>query len=178
MSTNQPERGRKLTSILVSALFAVIAPGTVAGWIPYWISRWRFEPPFFRLTALRYLGAIFVAAGLLTLLETFSRFALQGLGSPAPVYPAQRLVVTGLYRYVRNPMYVGVLSAIFGQALLFGNATLLGYAALIWAAFFVFVLVYEEPTLKASFGSEYEGYCAHVPRWVPRLTPWTGASKT
>ena len=106
------------------------------------------------------------------LLDSFARFAVQGVGTPAPIFPPRRLVVTGLYRYVRNPMYVAVVSTILGQGLIFGNFTLLAYGALIWLLFHVFVLVYEEPTLRAGFGSEYGLFCAAVPRWIPRLTAW------
>ena len=94
------------------------------------------------------------------------------LGTPAPVFPTRRLVVTGLYRYVRNPMYVTVVITIIGQGLILGNLRLLEYSAVVWLPAHLFVLVYEEPTLRASFGSEYKSYCAEVPRWIPRLTPW------
>ena len=105
------------------------------------------------------------------LLDSFARFAIQGLGTPAPVAPPQRLVVSGLYRYVRNPMYVAVVSLIFGQALLFGSISLLEYGFVVWLGFFAFVLVYEEPTLRGKFGKEYEDYCSRVGRWIPRLRP-------
>ena len=119
-------------------------------------------------------GGILITLGAAGLLDSFSRFAVQGLGTPAPVFPTRHLVVTGLYRYVRNPMYVAVVSAILGQALIFGNVMLLEYGAIVWLLFHIFVLVYEEPTLKASFGAEYEVFCAKVPRWIPRFTPWDG----
>jgi len=90
---------------------------------------------------------------------------------PAPAIPTRHLVVTGLYRYVRNPMYVAVVSAILGQGLILGNVSVLEYGALVWLLFHLFVLVYEEPTLRASFGPEYEAFCAAVPRWIPRLSP-------
>ena len=101
-------------------------------------------------------------------------FALKGLGTLAPVAPTRHLVVSGLYRHVRNPMYVGVVSAILGQALWFGSAALLEYAAALWAGFFLFVLLYEEPALKRQFGAEYEAYRRNVPRWLPRIKPWRG----
>jgi protein-S-isoprenylcysteine O-methyltransferase Ste14 len=110
----------------------------------------------------------------LGLLESFARFALQGLGTPAPVFPTRRLVVTGVYRYVRNPMYVAVAAIILGQALLFGSVALLEYGAVVWLMFHLFVLLYEEPTLRGVFGSDYEAFRAAVPRWIPRLTPWRG----
>lgn len=110
--------------------------------------------------------------GAVGLLDSFRRFAVEGLGTPAPVLPTRHLVVTGLYRYVRNPMYVAVVSAIVGQALIFGNVGLLEYGGRVWLLFHVFVLVYEEPKLRASFGTKYDLFCARVPRWIPRLTAW------
>jgi protein-S-isoprenylcysteine O-methyltransferase Ste14 len=83
-----------------------------------------------------------------------------------------KLVVTGLYRYVRNPMYVAVIGIILGQALLFADRRLLLYAALFWLACHAFVVAYEEPTLRRTFGVPYAAFCAHVPRWIPRLSPW------
>jgi protein-S-isoprenylcysteine O-methyltransferase Ste14 len=81
-------------------------------------------------------------------------------------------VVSGLYRYVRNPIYVAVVAVILGQAVLFAHWHLLGYGALLWLFFHIVVIVYEEPTLDQSYGAEYESYRANVPRWFPRLTPW------
>jgi protein-S-isoprenylcysteine O-methyltransferase Ste14 len=167
---------RKVAAIIGSAIFLVIAPGFVAGLAPWWISQWRFENffpsmPLF-LVVFRFAGGILITLGLIGLLDSFARFAVQGVGTPAPVFPTRHLVVTGLYRYVRNPMYVGVVSAILGQGLIFGNATLLGYGAIVWLLTHLFVLAYEEPTLKASFGGEYDAFRAAVPRWIPRVTPW------
>lgn len=113
-----------------------------------------------------------IAAGCLVLLDSFVRFALQGLGTPAPVFPTRHLVITGLYRHVRNPMYVAVISLILGQCLLSGNARVLAYAAIVWLSFHLFVLLYEEPTLRTTYGDEYRRFCAHVPRWIPRVRPW------
>jgi len=163
---------RKALAVIGSAVFLVIAPGFVAGLAPWWITHWQVEAPFFGLQLLRWIGGMFVALGAIGLLDSFVRFALQGLGTPAPVFPTRRLVVTGLYRYVRNPMYVAVLVTILGQSLIFGNLRLLEYCGLAWLLAHLFVLVYEEPTLRASFGSEYDTFCAEVPRWIPRLTPW------
>lgn len=160
-----------------SLIFFVIAPGTVAGWIPWWISRWRFEPALFGWGASRAGGGLLVVAGLGILLDSFARFALQGRGTPSPVLPAERLVVSGLYRHVRNPMYLAVVSTIVGQALLFGSQDLAAYAAIVWTCFHVFVLAYEEPTLRTRFGVEYEAYCAGVRRWWPRIAPWPGARR-
>jgi protein-S-isoprenylcysteine O-methyltransferase Ste14 len=163
----------RLASVLGSAVFLVIAPGTLAGWIPWWISGWRFEAPFFGWSGWRVMGAGFVVLGAAVLIESFARFALVGRGTPAPVAPTERLVVSGLYRYVRNPMYLAVLSIILGQALLFGSRELLWFAAAVGAGFHLFVVAYEEPTLRARYGAEYEKYRAAVPRWRPRLRAYT-----
>lgn len=160
-------------AIVGSAVFLVVAPGFVAGLVPWWISHWRLNPPFFGTPLFRFVGGILIALGIIGLLDSFARFAVEGLGTPAPVLPTRRLVVTGLYRYVRNPMYVAVVSTIVGQGLILGNATLLEYAGLVWLLFHLFVLAYEEPKLRASFGPEYKDFCAAVPRWIPRLNPWS-----
>jgi len=152
--------------------FFVLAPGTIAGLVPWLITRWRMEWVGMWPLALRALGAIVLFAGLGILADSFARFAIQGLGTPAPPLPTAHLVVSGLYRYVRNPMYVGVAAAIFGQGLLFGSLPLLTYGVFICVAFHLFVTAYEEPSLRARFGSEYLHFCAGVPRWVPLLRPW------
>src|SRR5215813_8685176 len=95
-------------ALLGSAIFLVIAPGTLAVYIPWTFTRWHLQAPLLGFVPFRWLGVAFIAAGLPVLLDSFARFALQGLGTPAPIAPPQRLVVTGLYRYVRNPMYVAV----------------------------------------------------------------------
>jgi protein-S-isoprenylcysteine O-methyltransferase Ste14 len=117
-----------------------------------------------------------VGAGAAAVLDCFARFALEGRGTPAPVAPTENLVVSGLYRHVRNPMYVGVVAAIVGQALWFGSPVLLEYAVLVWLAFFAFVVLYEEPTLRRRFGPAYDNYRANVRRWWPRMTPWRGGT--
>jgi len=160
---------RRLVSVMGSAVFLLIAPGILAGWIPWRISRWQFRGPLFDGVGSRVVGALLIAIGLPVLLESFARFALEGRGTPAPVFPTQRLVVSGLYRYVRNPMYLAVQSIILGQALLFGSGALLGYGALVALGFHLFVLLYEEPTLRRTYGEEYARYRAHVRRWRPRL---------
>jgi protein-S-isoprenylcysteine O-methyltransferase Ste14 len=165
---------RRLFAALGSALFLVLAPGTVAGLVPWWISRWRLEPQPIWWIPLRIAGGAAIAAGTLVLLDSFARFAIKGLGTPAPVSPTRYLVITGLYRYVRNPMYVAVVAVIVGQGLLLANTRLLEYGALVWLGFHLFVVAYEEPTLRAGFGPEYEAFCRRVPRWIPRLSLWPG----
>ena len=162
---------KRASAIAGSALFLVVAPGTIAVYLPWTLCRWRLAPALLGFLPFRVLGALLIAAGLPVLLDSFARFALQGLGTPAPVAPPQHLVVSGLYRYVRNPMYVAVLALIFGQGLLFGSVRVLEYGLAVWLGFYLFVLLYEEPTLRAKFGAEYEQYCARVRRWLPRLRP-------
>ena len=162
----------KVIAVLGSALFFVIAPLMLAGFIPWWVTQWEFRPAFFGLNLTRILGGILIIVGVPGLVDSFSRFALEGLGTPAPIAPPQKLVVTGLYRYVRNPIYIAVVAVIVGQALLFGDWRLIWYGALLWLVFHVAVVMYEEPTLKETFGTEYESFRANVPRWIPRLTPW------
>jgi protein-S-isoprenylcysteine O-methyltransferase Ste14 len=159
---------RETGAITGSAIFAVIAPGTVAGIAPWWISRWKLQAPFLHFYGFRVIG---IVASLPVLLDSFARFALQGLGTPAPVFPTRHLVVTGLYRYVRNPMYVAVTGLIAGQALLLGNRTLLSYGIVVWLCFHAFVLLYEEPVLRKKYAAQYEEFCQNVPRWIPRSRP-------
>jgi protein-S-isoprenylcysteine O-methyltransferase Ste14 len=163
-----------MRAVLGSMLFLVLAPGTVAGLLPWWISGWRVGTDFSSFLVLRGIGVLLILAGIAELLEAFARFAIQGMGTPAPILPTRHLVVKGIYRHVRNPMYLAVASVILGQSLLFGNIELLAYAAVVCTGFHAFVLAYEEPTLRRSFGAEYETYCADVPRWLPRLRPRQG----
>jgi protein-S-isoprenylcysteine O-methyltransferase Ste14 len=163
---------RRLLPILGTAVFLFLAPGIVAGVIPWWISRWHLGASFFGVIPFRVIGAMLIIAGLGVLLESFGRFALQGIGTPAPVFPTEHLVIKGFYRYVRNPMYVAVCSLILGQAILLGDIWLVAYGSLCWLLFHGFVVAYEEPTLRRTFGPQYETFCAHVPRWIPRLRPW------
>lgn len=160
---------RAPAAALASAVFFLAAPGTVAGLVPWWITRWRLRPAFG--PGAREAGALLVAAGLAALVECFARFVRHD-GTPAPIAPTERLVVSGLYRHVRNPMYVAVLAMVAGQGLLLGSVDLLVYAALLWATFTVFVIVYEEPTLARQHGAAYQEYRRGVGRWWPRLTPW------
>jgi protein-S-isoprenylcysteine O-methyltransferase Ste14 len=167
---------RRFFPILGSAVFLFIAPGTLAGLIPWWISHWRMQEALVRLQALRWVGAGLILAGVVAIIECFARFAWQGLGTPAPVFPTKRLIVMGLYRHVRNPMYCAVTGIILGQGLLLGDAWLIGYGAAVWMAVHLFVLTYEEPTLRRTYGADYEAFRAGVPRWMPRLRPWRGST--
>ena len=157
---------------LGSAAFLLAAPGVVAGVGPWLLSAYNFESPVDGWSAVRILGVVMIAAGALALLHSFARFVVEGVGTPAPVAPTDRLVIGGLYRHVRNPMYLAVGALIVGQALLFGQLALLLYAAGFFAAVAGFAHLYEEPVLAEQFGDEYEAYRRAVPGWWPRLTPW------
>ena len=161
----------KAIAVLGSALFFVVAPLVLAGFVPWWVTHWEFRPAFFGVDLTRILGDILIIVGVPGLVDSFARFALEGLGTPAPIAPPQKLVVTGLYRYVRNPIYIAVVAVILGQALLFGDGRLLWYGTILWLFFHVWVVVIEESTLKQTFGTEYESFQANVPRWIPRLAP-------
>jgi protein-S-isoprenylcysteine O-methyltransferase Ste14 len=168
----------RVSAMVGTGLFLLLAPGTVAGLVPWWITRWRMQPPLLGFSGIRVIGAVMITGGIAVVLDSFARFALQGLGTPAPILPTRHLVVSGLYRYVRNPMYVGVLGIILGQGLLFAEGRLFAYGVLLGLGVHVFVIGYEEPTLRRSFGSEYEAFRDNVPRWIPRLSPWRGGNGT
>jgi protein-S-isoprenylcysteine O-methyltransferase Ste14 len=155
--------------MLGSAVFLIFAPGLVAGYVPWRICGWRVEAPLLGTSSFRLIGMLLIATGLPLLLDSFARFALQGLGTPAPIFPTRHLVVTGLFRYVRNPMYVAVVMLILGQGLFFGSLRVIEYGIAVWVGFHLFVLIYEEPTLRKTYGPQYEEFCANVPRWIPRL---------
>lgn len=159
----------RTTALLGSALFLVVAPGTLAGLIPWLIAPWPAPIAHMWLAAF---GVALLLPGAVLLLDCFRRFAMQGMGTPAPIAPPERLIVTGAYRHVRNPMYVAVVSLILGQAALFASLPLLIYGVIMWAGFHAFVLGYEEPTLRRLFPQDYAAFFAAVPRWIPRLTPW------
>jgi protein-S-isoprenylcysteine O-methyltransferase Ste14 len=144
----------------------------VAGLVPYWLTGWHARS--WVPVPLKIVGIALIVVGAAALIAAFVRFVVEGLGTPAPVAPPEQLVVGGLYRYVRNPMYVAVLACLLGQFLVLGQPVLLLYAALAFAAVFAFVRLYEEPTLTGRFGDSYREYRDAVPGWWPRLRPWTG----
>jgi protein-S-isoprenylcysteine O-methyltransferase Ste14 len=154
-----------------TAVFFAVAPGVMAGVIPWALTGWDVRADW---GAARAAGAVLTIAGAAVLIQAFVRFVREGRGTPAPLAPTERLVVGGLYRHVRNPMYEAVAATIVGQALILGQPGLLLYAALFAATVATFVHGYEEPTLAEQFGAEYEAYRRAVPRWIPRLRPWTG----
>ena len=156
---------RRVRAAAGSALFLGVAPGVVAGLVPWLLTGWNAaDPP----TWLAVLGWALIAIGVAALLEGFARFAIEGLGTPAPVAPTQKLVVGGLNRFVRNPMYLAVAAVIVGQAAVLGRWLLFLYALAFGATVWSFVHWYEEPTLRRHFGREYAEYCESVPAWWPR----------
>jgi len=151
-----------------SSLFFAMAPGVVAGVIPWWITGWEGAPASM---GWRVVGAVVTACGAAVLVHAFARFVREGVGTPAPVAPTRHLVVGGLYRWVRNPMYIAVVSCVLGQAGIFGSGALVAYAAVLMVTFFSFVRLYEEPKLEGQFGADYAAYRSAVPGWFPRARP-------
>jgi protein-S-isoprenylcysteine O-methyltransferase Ste14 len=154
---------------LRAALFIVLVPGSVAGWLPRYVAAGD-SPPADARPAVHWLGAVFAAVGWAVLLWCARDFAQRGRGTPAPYDPPRALVTSNLYGIVRNPMYVGVVTAILGQALWYWSLRALAFGAIIALGFHLRVLVYEEPRLTELFGEHYTNYRARVPRWLPRLT--------
>jgi protein-S-isoprenylcysteine O-methyltransferase Ste14 len=168
---------RRPAAAVGSAVFFLVGPGIVVGLIPWLFTGWQVCEPVVYWAPMRLLGVILLSAGLTTLIVAFVRFVVEGLGTPAPIAAPERLVVGGLYRYVRNPMYVALLATIVGQALLLGQLGLLLYAAAMWLISAAFVRWYEEPALIRRFGADYEAYRRVVPAWWPRLRPWIPPSE-
>jgi protein-S-isoprenylcysteine O-methyltransferase Ste14 len=152
---------------LRAVFFTVLLPGTALVWIPRMLA--ARDAPRLELGPFRWAGVPLIAAGAAVLLACIVDFVRKGRGTLAPVDPPRKLVAAGLYRFVRNPMYVGVVTALLGEALLFQSRAIAIYAVVAWTIFHLFVVFYEEPRLKELFGAEYEEYRADVPRWLPRL---------
>jgi protein-S-isoprenylcysteine O-methyltransferase Ste14 len=167
-------KNRRAAAVIGTVIFLFVAPGFFSGVVPWWICRWRVHASFPGFAAVRAAGALLMLLALAVLLDSFVRFALEGMGTPAPVFPTERLVVSGFYRYVRNPMYVAVVALVLGQGLFFGDMRVIAYGLCAWLVTHVFVLLYEEPTMRRTFPADYAVFSAHVPRWIPRLRPWQG----
>ena len=152
-------------------VFLFVAPGVVAGLVPWLITGWQWHDWGDATWVVVSIAWVAISVGVAFLLYAFALFALHR-GTPAPVAPTETLVASGVYRFVRNPMYLAVLAIILGQALLFGSWSLVLYAAIVLAAVVAFVKLYEEPTLTRTYGEQYLEYRRNVPGWWPRLTPW------
>jgi protein-S-isoprenylcysteine O-methyltransferase Ste14 len=163
---------RRPAAAIASAAFFVAAPGTVAALVPWLITRWHIPDvdPAWRI--IQIIGVVLIVVGAIPPIHAFAQFVNAG-GTPMPIAPTQHLVVSGFNRYLRNPMYAGLLLVIIGQAMLFGSGWLLVYAAVAWMVTASFVRWYEEPTLTRQFGAQYLAYRRNVPAWWPRLRPWT-----
>jgi protein-S-isoprenylcysteine O-methyltransferase Ste14 len=158
---------------LISILFLVLGgPGIILVYLPLWMTHFRVPAPqpwWQMLTA-----GMLIAVGILPLLESARRFVIVGRGTLVPTAPTEHLVASGFYRHVRNPMYVSVVTALAGEAILFASWIMAVYVLLVWLACHLFVCFYEEPKLTRRYGEEYLRFKTHVPRWLPRLTPWNG----
>ncbi|MDQ3771392.1 MAG: isoprenylcysteine carboxylmethyltransferase family protein [Actinomycetota bacterium] len=163
---------RKATAAAGTSIFFALAPSVVAGLVPWLLTDWEVRGSSGVWPFMRLVGLFLLVAGAGALVGAFVRFVVEGLGTPAPIAPTELLVVGGLYRYVRNPMYLAVVATIVGQALMLGQPVLLPYTVVVALAVGAFVILYEEPTLTRCFGAEYRAYQRAVPRWVPRLRPW------
>ena len=151
---------------LKTALFSLVVPGTVLLGVPAALLAANIGPrrdP----GAWRWLGLALLVPGALVIARCFADFVRRGRGTPAPYDPPRELVVAGLYRYTRNPQYLGVLAVVLGEAALTGAAVLLAYAAVLAVGYHLFVTRHEEPALRRLFGDAYARYCAAVPRWLP-----------
>jgi protein-S-isoprenylcysteine O-methyltransferase Ste14 len=158
----------RLQAALGSAGFLFFGgPTLMAGVVPWLLTRWHADDA---PLVLRLLGVVLLVLGGLLVVEAFARFALEGRGTPMPWAPPPRFVAHGSYRYVRNPMYVGVVALILGQALLLGREILIAWAAVAAAIFHLFLVLHEEPGLRRRFGAEYDDYSRRVGRWLPRLS--------
>ena len=150
---------------LRNLVFTILHPGIVAGLIPYWIIGFdNFTLTDFGI--LDYFGIAVLLAGLIILFACIYRFARFGKGTLSPADPTKNLVISGLYRYSRNPMYVGVIMILLGECLLSGSTRLAGYTVLIFLLFHLFILYFEEPRLERDFGKDYDRYKRSVRRWI------------
>jgi len=161
---------RSAGPLLKTLVFAILVPGSVLLLVPYLLLSKVVPRPAGWVNWLALCPCVLGAA---ILLKCGWDFAVVGLGTPAPIDPPKSLVVSGFYQYVRNPMYVGIELVLFSEALLFSSPKLLVYALLFGIGFHLFAVAYEEPTLRKKFGPSYQTYCQAVPRWIPRLTPWS-----
>ena len=152
-----------------TVLFTVVMPGTVVGWLPWFVILSGGTPLAWYTAGERHLlGFIPLSLGLALYIACATGFVVEGRGTPAPIDPPRALVVHGPYRWVRNPMYVAILGILLGEVMLSPSARLLAYAAVVWGAFHLFITLYEEPKLASLFGDEFADYRARVPRWIPR----------
>ncbi len=150
-------------------VFTILQPGIVAGLIPYWILGNNVNDIFVQHLlhrGLHYSGAIIFVIGFVIMLWCIISFAVQGGGTLSPVDPTKRLVVAGFYKFSRNPMYVGVILILIGEAIFFQSVDLWIYSLFVFIVFNIFTILVEEPRLRKDFGEEYKRYCKKVRRWI------------
>jgi protein-S-isoprenylcysteine O-methyltransferase Ste14 len=152
---------------LKTLLWSIFVPGTLTTLVPYLLLSSGIELVPVELSGFRFIGLIPIALGALLYLWCAWDFTFSGKGTPAPFDPPKEIVVGGLYRHVRNPMYVAALLVLIGEAILFESALILVYAAIVFSVFHLWIIFYEEPTLRRKFGASYEKYCLKVRRWIP-----------
>ena len=154
--------------LLRSIFFTFLQPGTVTVLIPYWLISSQSAGAFSNHQALRYLGLPLILIGSAGLLWCIWDFFSAGRGTISPIDPPKHLVIRGLYRYVRNPMYVSVVTILLGEAMFFMSRPVLIEAGVFIVLANLFVAYYEEPALRRRFGESYESYSQTVRRWIPR----------
>lgn len=168
---------RKPAAAALSVAWGVALGGTFACLLPYLLNDWHFHRPLPYWPILQAFGGLLICAGLVPITASFIEF-IRANGTPVPVAPPPRLVVTGSYRYVRNPIYVGFVALLIGEVLVFGSLGLLEYTAVAWCVGAAGVRFYEEPTLARKFGADYRDYRRAVRAWIPRLHPWAPVERT
>lgn len=149
-------------------IFTLLLPGVFLVLVPYFLLSSLGDRFAVDIGPIRFIGLIPMLFGVFVYILCVWSFASKGKGTPAPIDPPKKLVVQGLYKYARNPMYIGVLLILIGETILFASLLLGLYALLVYVCFHLFVVVYEEPALRARFGDSYRKYCDSVPRWIPR----------
>ncbi len=164
----KPDSG-SVAPLLKLLVFTLLVPGSVTLWLPFFVLYPRIGLRSFQAGGFTPAGILLIALGATGYLWCALDFAYVGRGTPAPIDPPKILVARGLYRFVRNPMYVSVMLILLGESLLFESLALLRYAVIVAVGFHLFVVLYEEPTLRKKFGASYEQYCKHVRRWIPRI---------
>lgn len=156
--------------VVRTVIFTLLVPGAITAVVPYLLLSRRLERFAFDIGLFRPLGVVPIALGVAVYAWCAWEFGVAGRGTPAIYDPPKVLVVRGLYRVVRNPIYIGIALILFGEAVVFQSLTLLVYAIVVWLACHWFVLYGEEPELLNKFGEAYEVYLKDVPRWIPRLS--------
>jgi protein-S-isoprenylcysteine O-methyltransferase Ste14 len=156
-----------LSLFIRNLFFTILQPGLVAGLIPYWILGSKIKNSFVKpFYGYQYAGTILFIIGFVIMLSCIINFAVKGRGTLSPADPTKHLVATGLYKFSRNPMYIGVLLILTGEAIFFQSADLWIYTLFVFMAFNAFILLHEEPRLKKDFGEDYKNYCRKVRRWI------------